>query len=96
MLDALGIEFRALLGDADGAQKIDNEPMPGRGRDRRDHAPPASRTRRGKSFDVASPSRLRAGDRFDRGRMGDAQPAGDIGRAAPPRRSPGRSSISST
>ena len=29
MLDALGIEFRALLGDADGAQKIDNEPMPG-------------------------------------------------------------------
>ena len=29
MLDALRIEFRALLGDTDGAQKIDDEPMPG-------------------------------------------------------------------
>src|SRR6202043_3533167 len=29
MLDALGIEFRALLRNADGAQNIDNEPMPG-------------------------------------------------------------------
>src|SRR5580692_10544615 len=28
MLDALGIEFRALLRNADGAQNIDNEPMP--------------------------------------------------------------------
>ena len=28
MLNALGIEFRALLRNADGAQNIDNEPMP--------------------------------------------------------------------
>jgi len=80
MLDALGIEFRALLGDTDGAQKIDNEPMPGADAigetmslRRQEHA--AVELRCGK------PLALEAGDRLDRGRMGDAQPAGDIGRA---------------
>ena len=29
MLDTLSIKFRALLGDTDGAQQIDDEPMAG-------------------------------------------------------------------
>jgi len=59
MLDALGIEFRALLGDADGAQKIDNEPMPGADAIGETMAPPASRTRRGRASMWQAPRALR-------------------------------------
>jgi hypothetical protein len=80
MFNPLGVEFRILLGNANGAQKIDDEPVAGADSIRKT-------TSLGGQENAAielrghKPFAFEAADGFDRGCMRHAQPAGYVGRA---------------